>query len=87
MQGTVHGIVKANSDWQFFDVALKKKKKWTESQYPNGSSSKLIIETMDKLVKKRLQKKLKIEQHPKELKNLKNVLKAMFFVQYRGNIT
>ena len=53
IQGTVHRIFNATSDWQSFDVALKKNQEiWTENQYPKEWSSSIIHETLDKTVMK-----------------------------------
>ena len=53
IQGTVHRIFNAASDWQSFDVVLKKNQDiWTENQYPTEWSSNIINETLDKLVTK-----------------------------------
>ena len=87
IQGTVHRIFNATSDWQSFDVALKI---WTENQNPTEWSSSIVIETLDKIVTK---EKVKAkppqnEQHLKKVKSLNNrEPKPRFFVQYRGNIT
>ena len=87
IQGTVHRIFNATSDWQSFDVALKI---WTENQNPTEWSSSIVIETLDKIVTK---EKVKAkppqnEQHLKKVKSLNNrEPKRRFFVQYRGNIT
>ena len=41
------------SDWQSFDVALKKNQEiWNENQYPTEWSSSLVNETLDKIVTK-----------------------------------
>ena len=48
-QGTVYKIVKANSDRQFFYVALKKnQEEWTENKYPTELSSKIVNGFLDK---------------------------------------
>ena len=53
IQGTVHRIFNATSDWQSFDVALKKNQEiWTENQYPTEWSSSIVNETLDKIVTK-----------------------------------
>ena len=90
IQGTVHRIVNATSDWQSFDVALKKNQEiWTENQYPTEWSSSIVDETLDKIVTKEkvTAKPPQNEQHFKKIKSLNNrELKPRFFVHYRGNI-
>ena len=91
IQGTVHRIFNATSDWQSFHVALKKNKEiWTEHQYPTEWSSSMVNETLDKIVTKEkvTAKPPQNEHHLKKVKSLNNrEPKPMFFVQYRGNIT
>ena len=51
IQGTVHRILNAISDWQSFDGALKKNQViWTENQYPTKWSSSIVNETLNKTV-------------------------------------
>ena len=91
IQGTVHMIFYATSDWQSFDVALKKNQEiWTEIQYPTEWSSSIVDETLDKIVTKEkvTAKPPQNEHHLKKVKSLNNRgPKPRFFVQYRGNIT
>ena len=43
IQGTVHRNFNATSDWQSFDVALKKNQEiWNENQYPTEWSSSIV---------------------------------------------
>ena len=45
IQGTVHRIFNATSDWQSFDVALKKNQEiWTQNQYPTENKNRLTID-------------------------------------------
>ena len=91
IQGTVHRIFNATSDWQSIDVALKKNQEiWTENQYPTEWSSSIVNETLDKTVTKEKvrAKPPQNEQNLKKVKSLNNrEPKPRFFVQYRGNIT
>ena len=51
VQGTVHRIFNATSDWQAFDVALKKNQMiWTENQYPTEWSSSIVNECKQNVV-------------------------------------
>ena len=51
IQGTLHRIFHAFSDWQSFDVALKKSQEiWTENQYPTEWSSSPTNKTLDRIV-------------------------------------
>ena len=51
IQVTVHRIFNATSDWECFDVALKKNRKiWTENQYQTEWSSSIVNEKLDKTV-------------------------------------
>ena len=85
IQGTVHVIFNATSDWQSIDVALKKNQEiWTENQYPTEWSSSIVKETLDKIVKKEkvTAKPPQNEQHPKKVKTLNHrEPKPRFFVQ------
>ena len=87
----MHRIFNATSDWQSFDVALKKNQEiWTENQNPTEWSSSIINETLDKIVTKEkvTAKPPQNEQHIKKVKSLNNrEHKPRYFVQYRGNIT
>ena len=91
IQGTVRRIFNETSDWQSFDVALKKNQKiWTENQYPTEWSYCIVNEALDKMVTKEkvTAKSPQNEHHLKKVKTLNNrEPKPMFFVQYRGNIT
>ena len=91
IQGTVHRIFNATSDWQSFEVALKKNQDiWTENQYPTEWSSSIVNGTLDKIVtkKKVTAKPPQNEHNLKKVKSLNNrEPKLRFFVQYRGNIT
>ena len=91
IQGTVHRIFIATSDWQSFDVALKKNQEiWIENQNPMKWSSSIVNETLDKIVKtkKVTAKPLQNENHLKKFKSPNNrEPKPRFFVLYRGNIT
>ena len=50
-QGTINRIFSATSDWQSFDIALRKNQEiWTENKYPTEWSSSIVIDTLDKLV-------------------------------------
>ena len=71
IQGTVHRIFDATSDWQSFDSALKKNQEtWTEKQYPTEWSSSSINETLDKTVTKD-KVTAKPPQNEQHLKNVK----------------
>ena len=87
----MHRIFNATSDWQSFDVALKKKQEiWTENQNPTEWSSSIVNETLDKIVTKEkvTAEAPQNEHHLKKVKSLNNrEPKHTFFVQYRGNIT
>ena len=91
IQGTVHRIFSATSDWQSFDVALKKNQEiWTKNQYPKEWSSSIVNETLDKIVTKEKvgAKPSQKEHHLKKVKSLNNrEPKPRFFVQYKRNIT
>ena len=53
VQGTVHRIFNATSDWQSYDVALRKNQViWTENQFLYDWSSSIVNETLDKLIPK-----------------------------------
>ena len=91
IQGTVLRIFNVTSDWQSFDVALKKNQEiLTENQYPTEWSSSIVDESLDKIVTKEkvTAKPPQNEQLLKKVESLNNrEPKPRFFVQYRGNIT
>ena len=91
IQGTVHRIFNATSDWQSFDVAFKKNQDiWTENQHPTAWSSSIVNEMLDKIVTKEkvTAKPHQSEQRLEKVISLKNKQpNPRFFVQYRGNIT
>ena len=65
-------IFYATSDWQSFDVALKKNQEiWTENQFPTEWSSSIVNETLDKIVTKEkvTAKPPQNEQHLKKVKS------------------
>ena len=50
IQGTVHRVFNATSNWLAFDQALEKNKScWTKHQYPEEWSSKIVNQTTRKL--------------------------------------
>ena len=75
IQGTVHRIFNATSDWQSFDVALKKNQEiWTENQYPTEWSSSIVNETLDEIFTKEkvTAKQPQNDQHHKKVKSFNN---------------
>ena len=51
IQGTVHRVFNANSNWFAFDQALEKNKTcWTKNQYPEDWSSKIVNQTLKKII-------------------------------------
>ena len=51
IQGTVHRIFIATSDWKSFNVAPEKYQEiWNENQYPIELSSSINNETLDKTI-------------------------------------
>ena len=73
------------SDWQSFDVALKKNQEiWNENQYPTEWSSSVVNETLDKIVTKEkvTAKPPQKEHYLKKVQSLNNKEpKLRFFVQ------
>ena len=92
IQGTVHRIFNATSDWQSFDVALKKlhlkklfdQEIWTENQYPMEWSSSFVNETLDKIVTKE-KVTAKPPQNEQNLKKLKVLLKGSLNLEFLFN--
>ena len=69
IQGTVHRIYIATSDWQSFDEALEKNQEiWTENHYPTEWSSSIVNETLDKIVTKE-----KVTAKPPQNENTKKL--------------
>ena len=51
IQGAVHGVFNATSNWLAFDQALEKNKTcWTKNQYPEEWSSKIVNQTLEKII-------------------------------------
>ena len=51
IQGTVHMVFNATSNWLAFDKALEKNKTcWTKYQYPEDWSSKIVNQTLEKII-------------------------------------
>ena len=90
IHGTVHRIFNETSDWQSFNVALKKNQAiWTENQYPINWFSNIVNDTLDKMATKRkiTARPRRNGQHLKTFESLnKSELKLIFFVDYRGNL-
>ena len=64
IQGTVHKIFNATSDWQSFDAAFKQNQEiWTENQYPTEWSSSIFNEKLDKIVTREKVKNQLLKKH------------------------
>ena len=51
IQGAVHKVFNATSNWLAFDHALEKIKTcWTKNQYPEEWSSKIVNQTLEKII-------------------------------------
>ena len=51
IQGAIHSVLKATSNWLSFDQALEKNKCcWTKNQYPEEWSSKIVNQTLEKII-------------------------------------
>ena len=87
IQGTVHRVFNATSNWLAFDQALEKNKScWTKNQYPEEWSSKIVNQTLEKIIsggKDQLRTTPKEHQKSKTKSNEKPTI----FLQYRGNLT
>ena len=87
-RGTVHKILTATSDWQSFDVVLKRTGLKINIQL-SGSRTSISKETLDKIVTRN---NVTASPPPKKttsqkVKSVNNKeLKPRFFVQNRGNI-
>ena len=87
IQGAVHRVFNATSNWLAFDQALEKNKTcWTKNQYPEGWSSKIVNQTLEKIISGR---KDQLRTTPKEHQKskTKSIDKPTIFTQYRGNLT
>ena len=55
IQGTVHWVFNASSNWLAFDQALEKNKTcWIKNQYPDEWSSKIVnlfFKTLEKIIR------------------------------------
>ena len=87
IQGTVHRVFNATSNWLAFDQALEMNKTcWTKNQYPEGWSSKMFNQTLEKILSGG---KDQLRTTPKEHQKIKtrSYDKQTVFLQYRGNLT
>ena len=87
IQGTVHMVFNATSNWLAFDQALEKNKTcWTKNQYPEEWSSKIVNQTLEKIISGG---KDQLRTTPKEHQKSKtrSYDKPTIFLQYRGNLT
>ena len=87
IQGAVHRVFNATSNWLSFDQALEKNKScWTKNQYPKEWSSKIVNQTQKKIIsvgKDQLRTTPKEHQKSKT----KSIDKPTIFLQYRGNLS
>ena len=87
IQGAVHRVFNATSNWLAFDQPLEKNKTcWTKNQYQEEWSSKIVNQTLEKIIsggKDQLRTTLK--EHRKN--KTKSIDKPTIFLQYRGNLT
>ena len=87
IQGAVLRVFNATFNWLAFDQALEKNKTcWTKNQYPEDWSSKIVNQTLEKIISGG---KDKLRTTPKEHQKSKNRSydKPTIFLQYRGNLT
>ena len=66
IQGTVHRVFNATSNWLAFDQALGKNKTcWTKNQYPEEWSSKIVNQTFEKISGSKDQLRTTPKEHQK----------------------
>ena len=87
IQGAVHKIFNATSNWLAFDQALEKNKTcWTKNQYPEEWSSKIVKETLEKIISGgKDQLRTKPKEHEKN--KTESIYKPTISLQYRGNLS
>ena len=87
IQGTVHRVFNATSNWLAFDQALEKNKTcWTKNQYPEVWSSKIVNQTPEKIISGgKDQLRTTPKKHQKS--NTRSYDKPTIFLQYKGNLT
>ena len=87
IQGAVHKVCNATSNWLAFDQALERNKTCkTKNQYPEECCSKIVNQTLEKIIsggKDQLRTTPKEHQKSKT----KSVDKPTIFLQYRGKLT
>ena len=87
IQGTVHTVLNATSDWLAFDKALEKNKTCsTKIQYPEDWSSKIVNQTLEKIISGG---KDQLRTTPKEdiKSKTRSYDKRTILLQYRCNLT
>ena len=87
IQGSVHRVFNANSNRLAFDQALEKNKTcWTKNQYQEEWSSKIVNQTLEKMISGgRDQLRTTPKEHQKS--KTKYIDKPTIFLQHRGNLT
>ena len=84
-RGRFIGFFNAISNWLAFNQALEKTC-WTKNQYPEEWSSKIVNQTLEKLMSgDKDQLRTTPKEHQKS--NTRSYDKPTFFLQNRGNLT
>ena len=87
IQGAVHRVFNATSNWLAFDQALEKNKTcWSKNQYPEECSSKIVNQTLEKIISG-VKDLLRSTQNEHQKGKTKSIDKPTVFLQYRGNLT
>ena len=87
IQGTIHHLFRATSNWEAFHEALTKNEKiWERNQYPRHWVGNIVKNTINQL---RMKEQRKGHRYNSEVvvKQQVNTEKQQFLLPYRGNIS
>ena len=87
IQGTIHHLFRATSNWEAFHEALTKNEEiWERNQYPRHWVGIIVKDTINQLRMKE-QRKEHRNNAGVVVKQQENTEKQQFVLQYRGNIS
>ena len=87
IQGTVHRVFNATSNWLAFDQALEKNKTcWTKNQYPEDWSSEIVNQTLEE-IKRASRDQLRTTPKEHQKSKTRSYDKPTIFRQHISNLT
>ena len=87
LQGTIHRLFRANSNWEAFHEALTKNEEfWERNQYPRHWVGNIVTDTINQLRMKEQRKGHRYNPGV-NVKHKEKAEKQQFVLQYRGHIS